>query len=357
MLGWVTINLERDILGKLVRLSQHPVRRHAIKVLNIFMVQLLSSTTSEDEPSSDPHHAGARLLLAQAIKGFTNCRALMLTGHPSAQLQRQSRFLPALMPQYLSACTTYEHFKVVMKTSMLAFHLDGRRTSQLFLQEEGLLGHQGNGELVFDSLIPKMVLLPFLFLTSLSYTMSSFPIRRAYNSAHGDDTQLPERRFRQFVERLPALNHLSRSIFEDFGQRENDGLPADRSWSMTDPWSKDFWAFTKIPYLSKLELRSGYPNPDKHAGFICRHKATVRSIAFTNVAMFGRYYWQKFAASIPRLKLTQAAIDRPLALGLNFQCRPFDIGENTGVQKVVMEGDVLAALRKFQRDSKHEGDH
>lgn len=69
MLGWVTINLERDILGKLVRLSQHPVRRHAIKVLNIFMVQLLSSITSEDEPSSDPHHAGARLLLAQAIKG------------------------------------------------------------------------------------------------------------------------------------------------------------------------------------------------------------------------------------------------------------------------------------------------
>lgn len=227
MLGWVTINLERDILKKLLQLSQHPVRRHAIKVLNVSTARLLSSIPSEDDPSSDPDHAGARLLLTKAIKGLTNCRALRLTGHPSTWLQRQSRFLPALMPQYLSACTTYEHLKVFLKTSMLAFHLNDRRTPQLFLQEEGLLGHQGNGELLFDSPIPTMFVLPFSFLTSLSYTISTLPIRRPYNSAPGYFTHLPERQFRRFVERLPALNHLSLSILENLGQRENDGLRAD----------------------------------------------------------------------------------------------------------------------------------
>lgn len=339
MLSWVTVDLQEDILKKLVLLSQCQNRRHDIRLLNISTAQLHGSIPVKDNSISVPDHAEELQLLGTAISGLTNCTALRLTGHPSAGLQRQSRFLPAAMPQYLNACTSDQHFQVVLNTSMQAFQLSGRNLPQLHLQEEGIFGHRNNENLVFDILASDMAGVPFENITILSYDMSPLPVRRPSHSTPQDVTRLLEYQFCNFVERLPCLNHLVLSVLADLGPYQD-----------SNPYNTDFWSFSTIPLLSKLELQGGYPDNNDLAEFIRRHGDTITSVSFTNVAMIRRQEWREFAGLLVGLKLTEIIVDTPLQLSLVGFSGFYFGGYDTGIREVNRQGDVDAGLTKMQQD-------
>ncbi|KAE9992258.1 hypothetical protein EG327_009636 [Venturia inaequalis] len=99
--------------------------------------------------------------------------------------------------------------------------------------------------------------LPFENITLLSYYMSPLAVRRPSHSTPQDVTQLLEYQFRKFVERLPSLNHLVLSVLADLGPYQD-----------FNPYNTDFWSFSTIPLLSKLELQGGYPDNDDLVQFI-----------------------------------------------------------------------------------------
>ncbi|KAE9969128.1 hypothetical protein EG328_007050 [Venturia inaequalis] len=69
MLSWVTVDLQEDILKKLVQLSRYQNRRHGIRLLNISTAQLHGSIPVKDNSISVPDQAESSNFSAQLSAG------------------------------------------------------------------------------------------------------------------------------------------------------------------------------------------------------------------------------------------------------------------------------------------------
>lgn len=141
------------------------------------------------------------------------------------------------------------------------------------------------------------------------------------------------------------------SIWEDLERHEYESRSEAGYLSLenVNPYDGDFGAWANIPLLKKLEIRGGQPDHIELAGFVQRHAKTLRSISLTGVPFICHTEWQDFAGLTKGVQLTEVVIDMPLANCLEIFVSVMISEGNAAVQEAVMEGDVNAALTKFQR--------